>query len=121
MARIIRSGGSGKCGLMGASSERGGNLSDLGLTLFYPGAVDANGDIIWGDKLMILFSRALLEKNPGAAILGEVKCSQTLYDDIAKHGGRPIIWKTGHSLVKAKLRETGAPIAGHSSVSMACR
>src|SRR6185437_7364282 len=54
------------------------------------GAVDANGEIIWGDKLMILFSRALLAQKPGAAILGEVKCSQTLYDDIAKHGGRPI-------------------------------
>ena len=52
------------------------------------GAVDANGEIIWGDQLMILFSRALLAENPGAAILGEVKCSQTLYDDIAKHGGR---------------------------------
>ena len=66
------------------------------------GAVDANGDIIWGDKLMILFSRALLRKHPGAAILGEVKCSQTLYDDIAKHGGRPIIWKTGHSLIRPR-------------------
>lgn len=79
------------------------------------GAVDANGEIIWGDKLMILFSRALLAERPGAAILGEVKCSQTLYDDIAKHGGRPIMWKTGHSLIKAKMKEEGALLAGEMS------
>lgn len=79
------------------------------------GAVDANGDIIWGDKLMILFSRALLKTNPGAGILGEVKCSQTLYDDIAKHGGKPILWKTGHSLIKTKMKETGAMLAGEMS------
>jgi phosphomannomutase/phosphoglucomutase len=79
------------------------------------GAVDANGDIIWGDKLMVLFSRALLKKSPGAAILGEVKCSQTLYDDIAKHGGRPIVWKTGHSLIKTKMKEEHALLAGEMS------
>ncbi len=79
------------------------------------GAVDGNGDIIWGDKLMILFSRALLKTSPGAAILGEVKCSQTLYDDIAKHGGKPIMWKTGHSLIKTKMKETGALLAGEMS------
>jgi phosphomannomutase / phosphoglucomutase len=79
------------------------------------GAVDANGDIVWGDKLMILFSRALLAAQPGAAILGEVKCSQTLYDDIAKHGGRPILWKTGHSLIKTKMKEEGALLAGEMS------
>lgn len=79
------------------------------------GAVDANGDIIWGDKLLILFSRALLAKKPGAAILGEVKCSQTLYDDIAKHGGRPIVWKTGHSLIKTKMKEEHADLAGEMS------
>jgi phosphomannomutase/phosphoglucomutase len=79
------------------------------------GAVDANGDIVWGDKLMILFSRALLADRPGAAILGEVKCSQTLYDDIAKHGGKPILWKTGHSLIKTKMKETGALLAGEMS------
>jgi phosphomannomutase/phosphoglucomutase len=79
------------------------------------GAVDANGEIVWGDKLMILFSRALLVEHPGAAILGEVKCSQTLYDDIAKHGGRPILWKTGHSLIKAKMKEEGALLAGEMS------
>ncbi len=79
------------------------------------GAVDANGDIVWGDRLMILFSRALLKKSPGAAILGEVKCSQTLYDDIAKHGGRPIMWKTGHSLIKTKMKEEHALLAGEMS------
>ncbi len=79
------------------------------------GAVDQTGEIIWGDRLMILFARAVLEKNPGAAILGEVKCSQTLYDDIAKHGGRPIMWKTGHSLIKTKMKEEKALLAGEMS------
>jgi phosphomannomutase/phosphoglucomutase len=79
------------------------------------GAVDESGEIIWGDKLMILFSRALLAVHPGAAILGEVKCSQTLYDDIAKHGGRPIMWKTGHSLIKTKMKEEKALLAGEMS------
>jgi phosphomannomutase/phosphoglucomutase len=79
------------------------------------GAIDENGDVIWGDKLMILFSRALLAKSPGSTILGEVKCSQTLYDDIAKHGGKPIVWKTGHSLIKTKMKETGALLAGEMS------
>jgi phosphomannomutase/phosphoglucomutase len=79
------------------------------------GAIDANGDIVWGDRLMIVFSRALLAARPGAAILGEVKCSQTLYDDIAKHGGQPILWKTGHSLIKTKMKETGALLAGEMS------
>jgi phosphomannomutase/phosphoglucomutase len=79
------------------------------------GAIDANGDIVWGDRLMIVFSRALLKDHPGAAILGEVKCSQTLYDDIAKHGGKPIMWKTGHSLIKTKMKESGALLAGEMS------
>jgi phosphomannomutase/phosphoglucomutase len=79
------------------------------------GAVDSSGEIVWGDKLMILFSRALLAEKPGAAILGEVKCSQTLYDDIARHRGRPILWKTGHSLIKTKMKEEGALLAGEMS------
>jgi phosphomannomutase/phosphoglucomutase len=79
------------------------------------GAIDASGEIVWGDKLMILFSRAVLEGSPGATILGEVKCSQTLYDDIAGHGGRPIMWKTGHSLIKTKMKEEGALLAGEMS------
>jgi phosphomannomutase/phosphoglucomutase len=79
------------------------------------GAVDGNGEIVWGDRLMILFSRALLAQHPGAAIIGEVKCSQTLYDDIARQGGRPILWKTGHSLIKTKMKEEGALLAGEMS------
>ncbi len=79
------------------------------------GAVDEDGNVIWGDKLLILFSRALLASKPGATILGEVKCSQTLYDDIAKHGGNPVVWKTGHSLIKTKMKETGALLAGEMS------
>jgi phosphomannomutase / phosphoglucomutase len=79
------------------------------------GAVDANGEIVWGDRLMILFSRALLKAKPGASIIGEVKCSQTLYDDIERNGGDPIVWKTGHSLIKTKMKETGALLAGEMS------
>ncbi len=79
------------------------------------GLIDAKGDVIWGDKLMILLSRALLAANPGAAIIGEVKCSQTMYDDIEKNGGRGIMWKTGHSLIKTKMKEEGALLAGEMS------
>ncbi len=79
------------------------------------GVIDARGEIIWGDKLMVLLARSVLATRPGAAIIGEVKCSQTLYDDIAKHGGRPILWKTGHSLIKAKMKEEGALLAGEMS------
>jgi phosphomannomutase/phosphoglucomutase len=79
------------------------------------GAVDARGEIVWGDKLLVAFGRAVLARHPGAAILGEVKCSQTLYDDIAKHGGRRIMWKTGHSLIKAKMKEEHALLAGEMS------
>jgi phosphomannomutase/phosphoglucomutase len=79
------------------------------------GAVDEKGNVLWGDQLMILFSRALLEEQPGAAIVGEVKCSSTLYSDIAKKGGRPIMWKAGHSLIKAKMKEEGALLAGEMS------
>ena len=79
------------------------------------GVVDARGEIIWGDKLMIILSRALLEKHPGATIIGEVKCSQTTYDDIAARGGRGILWKTGHSLIKTKMKEEGALLAGEMS------
>jgi phosphomannomutase/phosphoglucomutase len=79
------------------------------------GAVDANGEIVWGDRLLVLFSRDLLAAHPGAAIIGEVKCSQSLYDDIAAHGGRPIMWKTGHSLIKTKMKEEKALLAGEMS------
>ena len=79
------------------------------------GAVDEKGSVLWGDQLMILFSRAVLAEHPGAAIVGEVKCSMTLYEDIARHGGRPIMWKAGHSLIKAKMKEEGALLAGEMS------
>lgn len=82
------------------------------------GCVDANGTIVWGDKLLIAYSRAILQRRPGAAILGEVKCSQTLYDDIALHGGRAILWKTGHSLIKTKMKEEHALLAGEMSGHM---
>ena len=82
------------------------------------GAVDENGRIVWGDELMVAFSRAILKERPGAAIIGEVKCSKRMYDDIARHGGRPIMWKTGHSLIKSKLREEQAALAGEMSGHM---
>ncbi len=82
------------------------------------GAVDENGRIVWGDELMVVFARDILRERPGAAIIGEVKCSQRMYDDIARHGGRPIMWKTGHSLLKSKLREEGALLAGEMSGHM---
>lgn len=79
------------------------------------GVVDERGDIVWGDRLMILLSRHVLKEVPGATIVGEVKCSFTLYDDIARHGGKPIMWKTGHSLIKAKMKEEHAMLAGEMS------
>jgi phosphomannomutase/phosphoglucomutase len=79
------------------------------------GVVDENGRIIWGDELMILLSRSILESRPGATIIAEVKCSQNLFDDIAAHGGTPIMWKAGHSLIKAKMKETDAALAGEMS------
>jgi phosphomannomutase/phosphoglucomutase len=79
------------------------------------GAVDEKGNVLWGDQIMILFARALLAEHPGAAIVGEVKCSSTLYEDIASRGGRAIMWKAGHSLIKAKMKEEGALLAGEMS------
>ncbi|MBN2468797.1 MAG: phosphomannomutase/phosphoglucomutase [Deltaproteobacteria bacterium] len=79
------------------------------------GVIDDRGTIIWGDQLMIIFSRALLKEFPGATFIAEVKCSQTLFDDIERHGGRAIMWKAGHSLIKAKLIEENAVLAGEMS------
>jgi phosphomannomutase/phosphoglucomutase len=79
------------------------------------GVVDAHGRIIWGDELLVLYARDVLERNPGAVIVSEVKCSQRLYDDIASRGGRAIMWKAGHSLLKAKMKETGALLGGEMS------
>lgn len=82
------------------------------------GVIDDRGEILWGDRLLVLFARALLREHPGATILGEVKCSETLYADIAAHGGRPIVWKTGHSLIKTKMKEEGVLLAGEMSGHM---
>jgi len=82
------------------------------------GAVDEQGNILWGDELLVLFARDMLKRNPGALVISEVKCSQRLYDDVAKHGGKPIMWKAGHSLLKAKMKETGALLAGEMSGHM---
>jgi phosphomannomutase/phosphoglucomutase len=79
------------------------------------GVVDENGGILWGDKLMVILSRALLAVEPGAAIVGEVKCSQTLFDDIAAHGGRPVLSMVGHSLIKQRMKDEHALLAGEMS------
>ncbi|MFA5180145.1 MAG: phosphomannomutase/phosphoglucomutase [Syntrophales bacterium] len=79
------------------------------------GIITDQGNILWGDEILLLFSRSILKKNPGAAIIGEVKCSQTLYDDIARNGGRAIMWKAGHSLIKGKMKEEHALLAGEMS------
>lgn len=79
------------------------------------GVIGPQGEIIWGDELMVLFARDILQHHPGATIMGEVKCSQRLYDDIARHGGRPLMWKTGHSLIKQKMQEEKALAAGEMS------
>ncbi len=79
------------------------------------GVVTDRGEILWGDELLLFFSRFILEEHPGATIIGEVKCSQKLFDDIARHGGRPIMWKAGHSLIKGKMKEEQALLAGEMS------
>jgi phosphomannomutase/phosphoglucomutase len=82
------------------------------------GVVDHRGRIVWGDQLMILFARAILRERPGATFVSEVKCSQALYDDIAARGGRAIMWKVGHSLIKTKMKEENAVLAGEMSGHM---
>lgn len=79
------------------------------------GLVDDRGEIILGDELIALCSRFILNEKPGQKIIGDVKCSDRMYDDIARHGGVPIMWKTGHSLVKEKIRVEGAPFGGELS------
>jgi phosphomannomutase/phosphoglucomutase len=82
------------------------------------GVVDEQGRVIFGDRLMIIYAREILRRKPGATIIGEVKCSQSLYDDIRKYGGNPIMWRTGHSLIKAKMQESHAELAGEMSGHM---
>ena len=79
------------------------------------GVVDDSGRLLWGDMLMIVFSRDILPANPGAAVISEVKASKLLYEEIARLGGRPIMWKTGHSLIKKKIKEEKALLAGEMS------
>ncbi len=82
------------------------------------GTIDEQGRVLWGDRLMVVYSRDILTANPGSTIISEVKASQCLYDDIAKRGGRPIMWKTGHSLIKAKMKSEKAVLAGEMSGHM---
>jgi len=79
------------------------------------GVVDSRGNIIWGDQLLALLSREVLEKSPGAAIIADVKASKSLFDEIANLGGQPVMWKTGHSLIKTKMAELKSPLAGEMS------
>lgn len=79
------------------------------------GVVTDQGEILWGDVLLLLFSRFILRDHPGATVIGDVKCSQRLYDDIAARGGRPVMWKAGHSLIKEKLKAEKAMLAGEMS------
>lgn len=79
------------------------------------GAVDNSGQIVWGDQLLALYAREILSLKRNQKIVFEVKCSQSLIDDIASHGGIPVMWKTGHSLIEAKMKQEGAPLAGEMS------
>jgi phosphomannomutase/phosphoglucomutase len=79
------------------------------------GVIDDKGNIIWGDYLMIIFARDILRTHKGASFVSEVKCSKNLFDDVKKHGGVPVMWKAGHSLIKQKMKETGALLGGEMS------
>lgn len=95
------------------------NKADIGLAFDGDGdrvgVIDHEGNIIPGDKLMILFSRSILKEVPGATFLADVKCSNLLFEDIRAHGGKAIMWKTGHSIIKSKMKEEGALLAGEMS------
>jgi phosphomannomutase/phosphoglucomutase len=79
------------------------------------GAIDGNGKVVWGDQLMILFARSILKDLAGAKVIADVKCSENFFADVKKHGGNPIMWKTGHALIKSKLWEEKAALAGEMS------
>jgi phosphomannomutase len=79
------------------------------------GAVDGKGRVIWGDQLLMILAEPVLKEEPGATIIADVKASQVLFDRVAELGGEPLMWKTGHSLIKSKMKETGAPLAGEMS------
>ena len=79
------------------------------------GAIDGEGRVIWGDQLLMIYAEDLLKSRPGATIIADVKASRALFDHVAAHGGEPLMWKTGHSLIKSKMKETGSPLAGEMS------
>lgn len=79
------------------------------------GAIDEKGSVIWGDQLMLIYGREILSRKPGATLIGEVKCSQVMYDELRKLGGNAVMYKTGHSLIKAKMKELHAELAGEMS------
>ena len=79
------------------------------------GAIDGEGRIIWGDQLLMIYAQDLLARRPGAQIIADVKASRALFDHVAELGGKPLMWKTGHSLIKSKMKQTGAPLAGEMS------
>jgi len=82
------------------------------------GVVDEKGDILYGDQLLAIYARDLLSQNPGSIVVGEVKCTHLLFQDIEKHNGVPLMWKTGHSLIKAEMKQRGALLAGEMSGHM---
>ena len=79
------------------------------------GVIDDKGRVLWGDQLLTVLAEGVLKENPGATIIADVKASQVLFDKIAEFGGKPLMWRTGHSLIKTKMAETGAPLAGEMS------
>jgi phosphomannomutase len=79
------------------------------------GAIDGEGRVIWGDQLLMIYSQDLLGRMPGATIIADVKASRALFDRVSECGGKPLMWKTGHSLIKSKMKETGSPLAGEMS------
>ncbi|MDT0575711.1 phosphomannomutase/phosphoglucomutase [Croceicoccus sp. F390] len=79
------------------------------------GAIDGDGRVIWGDQLLMIFAEDLLKILPGSTVIADVKASRALFDMVAEHGGKPLMWKTGHSLIKSKMKETDAPLAGEMS------
>jgi phosphomannomutase len=79
------------------------------------GAIDSTGRVVWGDQIMMILAKPVLDELPGSTIISDVKASQTLFDRIGELGGNPLMWKTGHSLIKSKMKETGSPLAGEMS------
>jgi phosphomannomutase len=101
------------------AAARGGQDLDFGIAFDGDGdrigAIDGQGRIIWGDQLLMIFAEDLLNRMPGATIIADVKASRALFDRVAELGGKPLMWKTGHSLIKSKMKETHAPLAGEMS------